>query len=94
MKISFTSQEISMLISALNEYCEIMGEAEDTQDYTEYMLENGLGSAMKKIYKGKVGEAAYNRYANHREGYTYPSFGEWGKLQEEKNKKEKIKNGI
>ena len=83
-QMTFTEQETKMLLNVVSEYLTVFGEAEDTQDYTEYMLANGLGSAVRKLYKGKKGEDTYKRYPVHREGYNYPTFEEW--LAEQKHK--------
>ena len=70
-------QETRMVIQALREYVDIMGEGEDTSEYTNYMMENGLGSAMRKIAKGLNWETPYKKYTCHRESHNYPTFEEW-----------------
>ena len=75
--MKLTNQELSMLVQVVTEYIEIFGEAESTRDYTSYMLDNGLGSAMKKLTKGTNSQCIYKDYICHRESFVYPSFEEW-----------------
>lgn len=74
MNVSLTDREVDMLLAACTEYIEIMGEAEDTHDYTEYMLATGLGSAMRKIGKYRPISRVYGKYKTVR---NYPEFEEW-----------------
>lgn len=75
--MNLNSREVSMISNVVLEYIQIFGEAEDTRDYTQYMLETGLGSAMKKILKNRNGIIQYEKYPIHRDGYNYPTFEEW-----------------
>ncbi len=84
-RCNFTSQETEMLLSAVGEYLELMSEAENTVDYTEYMLDNGLGSALKKLYKDRNGKFPYIKYVSHRDNYNYPTFEEWKKNRKEED---------
>ena len=59
--IYFTEEEINALTDTSTEWCDIMGSAADITPVQE-RLDNGLGSALKKLYKGKNGERAYSRY--------------------------------
>lgn len=77
MTITLNEREISMVLDAVNQYIDIMTSGEDTIEYTKYMMDTGLGSAMKKLYKGKIGEAIYSNFVSHRENYKYPTFEEW-----------------
>lgn len=77
MKVNLTEREITMLLKVIGESIVVHGEAEDTHEYTEYMLDTGLGSALKKLYKGRNGYKVYKDYVCHREGYTYPTFEQW-----------------
>ncbi len=54
--IYFTEQEIERLIMYTGQAITILGEAEDTHDRTEEDIENGLGSALRKLHKGTYGE--------------------------------------
>lgn len=74
-----------MILHALIEYIEITEDGEETVEYTNYMLENGLGSAIRKLSKGRNGENVFSKYPYHREAYKYPSFEEW---KAERKKKE------
>lgn len=71
--MKFNNQETTMVLHALIEYIEIMESGEETNEYTHYMVENGLGSAVKKLSKGK----AFSKYPSHRESFIYPTFEEW-----------------
>ena len=57
--MKLNNQETTMILSALLEYISIMEQGEQTVEYTNYMLENGLGSAIKKIAKGRNGGAVF-----------------------------------
>lgn len=74
MTVSLSERELDMLFAVCTEYIEVMGEAEDTHDYTEYILDTGLGSAMRKISKYRNGSVAYSKYKTVR---SYPEFEEW-----------------
>ena len=76
-RIKFNNQEITMLTTVILEYIDIMLEGEKTHDYTLYMLNNGLGSAVRKLTKGRNGNCLYEKYPFHRESYRYPSFEDW-----------------
>ena len=78
--ISLTDAEVNRVVGAIHSYIEIMGEGEDTHDYTMYELDTGLGSALKKICKGRNGEVIYSCYKSHRNNYVYPTFEEWQKI--------------
>lgn len=82
--MKLNNQETNMVLSALLEYREIMEQGEETIEYTNYMLENGLGSAIKKLSKGRNGENVFAKYPCHRESYTYPSFEEWKAARKKK----------
>lgn len=64
--IYFTDQEEQMLRTYVSEAVEILGEAENTCQQTEKDLENGLGSALRKLYKGRNGEVHYAKYRTKR----------------------------
>lgn len=86
MTISLNDREIIMVLEACTQYCELMSEGEYTCDYNKYMLETGLGSAMRKIGKGRYASRIYGAYKTVSK---YPSFEEWlQKKQELENDKE------
>lgn len=64
--IYFTEQEIEQLITYTEQAITILGEVEDTHDRTEEDIENGLGSALRKLYKGTYGESDYLKYKTKR----------------------------
>lgn len=74
MTISLTEREIELVLSACRQYLEILEQGEDTHDYTLYEIETGLGSALRKISKGKNGERVYAKYKTVTK---YPTFEEW-----------------
>ena len=74
MKISLTNIEVRRILDACTDYIEIMSQREDTCEYTEYELEEGLGSALRKLYKGRIGENVYAKYKTVRQ---CPTFEEW-----------------
>lgn len=84
MTISLTEREIELVVSACRQYIEIMGEGEDTHEYTDYEVETGLGSALRKICKGKNGERVYARYKTVTK---YPTFDEWKEIRAESEDK-------
>lgn len=64
--IYFTEQEIEQLIMYTGQAITILGEGEDTHDRTEEDIENGLGSALRKLHKGTYGESDYLKYKTKR----------------------------
>lgn len=74
MTISLTKREIELVLSACGQYIELMEDGEDTHDYTLYELETGLGSALRKISKGRNGEYVYRKYKTVTK---CPTFEEW-----------------
>lgn len=60
--IYFTDKELDALRKSASEWCEMMAEGEETIDYAQERLDDGLGSALKKLYKGRNGERAYKDY--------------------------------
>lgn len=60
--IYFTDKELAVLRSSASEWCEMMADGEETFDAVQETLNNGLGSALKKLYKGCNGERAYKDY--------------------------------
>lgn len=80
MTISLTDREIELVLSACGQYIELMGEGDDTHDYTIYELETGLGSALRKLSKRRKGERAYAKYKTVTK---YPTFDEWKAVRAE-----------
>lgn len=60
--IYFTDKELKQIRNYALEAIEILGEASDTWEQTEKDLDDGLGSAMRKLYKGYNGEARFSKY--------------------------------
>lgn len=89
MTISLTEREIELVLSACGQYIELMGEGEDTHDYTVYEIETGLGSALRKISKGKNGERVYAKYKTVTK---YPTFEEWKAVRAESEEDENDKD--
>ena len=65
--IYLTDLEIEKLIDYMGEAVNILGEADATAEKTEIDMENGLGSAMRKLYKGRNGERIYAKYKTKKE---------------------------
>ena len=74
MTISLTDREIERVLDACNGYIEIMEDGEDTYEHTIYEMETGLGSALRKISKGRNGQYVYAKYKTVTK---YPTFDEW-----------------
>lgn len=74
MTISLTDREIELVLSACSQYIELMEEGEDTHDYTIYEIETGLGSALRKIGKGRNWQLIFAKYKTVRQ---CPTFDEW-----------------
>lgn len=64
--IYLTEQEQNMVIDYLMESVTTLSEAEDTWEKVDEDMENGLGSALRKIYKGRNGESKYLEYKTKR----------------------------
>ena len=79
MTVSLTGIEVQRILDACGGYIEIMEQGEDTHDYTLYEIETGLGSAMRKISKGRNGEFVYGKYKTVTK---CPTFEEWKKLRQ------------
>lgn len=74
MTVSLTDTEVKRILDACSGYIEIMGEGEDTHEYTIYEIETGLGSALRKICKGRNGQSVYAKYKTVSK---CPTFDEW-----------------
>ena len=75
MIVSLFNRELSLLLDVCIEYYDMMNESEDTHDYTQYMLETGLGSAIRKLGKGRNIASVYQHCKTI--SSKYPSFEEW-----------------
>ena len=61
--IYLTEKEILALIDTSGEWGEMMNSGdEESRKCTEERMENGLGSALKKLYKGSNVERIYKDY--------------------------------
>lgn len=60
--IYFTDKELKQIRNYALEAIEILGEASGTWEQTEKDLDDGLGSAMRKLYKGYNGEVRFSKY--------------------------------
>ena len=65
--IYFTDKELKQIRNYALEAVEILGQAEGTWEQTEKDLDDGLGSAMRKLYKGYNGEARFAKYKTKRD---------------------------
>lgn len=74
MTISLTDIEIQRVLSACDQYIDLMYEGEDTHEYTAYEMETGLGSALRKLNKGRNGRHIYEKYKTVNQ---CPTFEEW-----------------
>ena len=64
--IYFTDKELKQIRNYALEAIEILGEVSGTWEQTERDLDDGLGSAMRKLYKGYNGEARFVKYKTTR----------------------------
>lgn len=64
--IYFTDKELKQLRNYALEAIEILGNASDTAEQVDEDMENGLGSALRKLYKGCIGESKYAKYKTKR----------------------------
>ena len=64
--IYFTDRELSMVRGCVFEATDILGNASDTAEQVDEDMENGLGSALRKLYKGCIGESKYAKYKTKR----------------------------
>lgn len=60
--IYLTVDELLALTETCTEWVSIMSEGEDTAPLVDERLDEGLGSALKKLYKGREGQKAYLDY--------------------------------
>lgn len=64
--IYFTDRELQQIRNYVFEAVEILGEASETYKQVDEDMENGLGSALRKLYKGCNGESKYKKYKTKR----------------------------
>lgn len=64
--IYFTDKELEMIMNYINQAIEILGEGIETVASVDEDMENGLGSALRKLYKGRNGETIYAKYKTKR----------------------------
>ena len=64
--IYFTDRELSMVRGYVFEATDILGNASDTAEQVDEDMENGLGSALRKLYKVCIGESKYAKYKTKR----------------------------
>ena len=62
IQVSFTGDERDKLLDAVVCYISTMSDGVETYKLIEEELNNGLGSAMHKLYKGLNGERNYEQY--------------------------------
>ena len=61
--IYLTEKEMIALIETSGEWVDMMMDGDvEAQQCTEDRLNNGLGRALKKLYKGREGEKIYKDY--------------------------------
>lgn len=61
--IYLSEKEITALRDTAGEWCEMMSYGDkEANKCVEECMENGLGSALKKLYKGTNGERTYKDY--------------------------------
>lgn len=60
--IYLTNNEILALTATCSEWESMMSEGEETVHLVDERLDEGLGSAMKKLYSGREGQKAYENY--------------------------------
>ena len=60
--IYFTDRELQQVIDYVSDAVEILGEASETYEQVDKDMEDGLGSALRKLYKGCNGEVRFSKY--------------------------------
>ena len=83
MTIYLTDIEIQRVLDACIAYIEIMGEGENTHEYTVYELETGLGSALRKIGKERNGQHVHRFFAKYKTVSQCPTFDRWKAIRAE-----------
>lgn len=62
----FTDNELTMIIEYIENSVEALSEGSDSHQKVEKDMENGLGSALRKLYKDKNSEFVYAQYKTKR----------------------------
>lgn len=65
--IYFTDKELQQVRNYVVEAVDILGEAPKTYEQVDKDMEDGLGSALRKLYKGLNGESRYAKYKTKRD---------------------------
>lgn len=60
--IYLTNNEILALTATCSEWESMMSEGEETAHLVDERLDEGLGSAIKKLYSGREGQKVYENY--------------------------------
>ena len=63
MQLYLSEKEAMTLRDVATEWCSIMSDGEETLGCVEEKLNNGLGAALYKLYKGRNGQKVYEEYA-------------------------------
>lgn len=67
MQVYLTDKEITVLIESVTEWYSMMGEGDEYScEQAKERMDNGLGSALYKLYKGRNGQRIYEEYARKR----------------------------
>ena len=67
MQVYLSNIEVMALIDSASEWCSIMSDGdEESAVIVDERLDNGLGSALYKLYKGRIGQRNYVEYAKRR----------------------------
>lgn len=57
-------KEVSALIASATEWCSMMGAGDEFScELADERINNGLGSALYKLYKGRNGQKKYENFA-------------------------------
>lgn len=67
MQVYLSDKEVTALIESVSEWYSMMGDGdEDSCKQAEERMNNGLGSALYKLYKDRKGQRIYEEYARKR----------------------------
>ncbi len=64
--IYFTDRELQQIRNYVSEAVDTLDEASGTYEQVDKDMEDGLGSALRKLYKGLNGESKYAKYKTKR----------------------------
>lgn len=65
-QLYFTTEEIQALYDTASEWMDIMGSGDELSvQAVNERVEEGLGSALEKITRGKNGHRVWEKYARH-----------------------------